>query len=165
MEGDSQNNSFDENNLLNDANVDPVLPAVHIGGNGEQNEQNNENGVIEQMSIQELVQRMNTLTQSMEDRDVILLRRLAALEQNSSRGSQASTVSTAGSRPLNNRFGITQDQNGGSFVLNGVSTNGNSPAYSSETAPSAVVPNPSGPRPDSRHGDRSLSNRSSAPLR
>ena len=150
MEGESQNNSFDENNLLNDANVDPILPAVHVGGNGEQNEQGNENSVSEQTSIQELVQRMNTLTQSLEDRDVILLRRLAALEQNSLRGSQVSTVSTAGSRPLNNRFGITQDQSGGSFVLNGVSANGNSPAYSSETAPSAVVPNPSGPRSDAR---------------
>ena len=42
MEGESQNNFFDENNLLNDANVDPILPAVHVGGNGEQNEQNNE---------------------------------------------------------------------------------------------------------------------------
>ena len=72
MEGESQNNSFDENNLLNNANVDPILPAVHVGGNGEQNELDNENGVSEQTSIQELVQRMNTLTQSMEDRDVIL---------------------------------------------------------------------------------------------
>ena len=156
MDSDNQNNSFDENALLNDASVDPILPAVHVGGNNEQDEQNNENGVIEQVSIQDLVQRMNTLTQSMEARDVILLRRLSALEQNSSRGSQASTVSTANSRPMNNRFGITQDHNGGSFALNEVPDNGNSPSYSSETTPSAEIPNPSGPRPDSRHSDRSF---------
>ena len=150
MDSDNQNNSFDENALLNDASIDPTLPAVHVGGNNEQDEQNNENGVIEQVSIQDLVQRMNALTQSMEARDDILLRRLSALEQNSSRGSQASTVSTANSRPINNRFGITQDQNGGSFALNEVPANGNSPSYSSETAPSAIIPNPSGSGPDSR---------------
>merc|ERR1712122_139279 len=104
MDSDNQNNSFDENALLNGAGIDPTLPAVHIGGNNEQEEQNNENGVIEQVSIQDLVQRMNVLTQSMEAHDDILLRRLAALEQNSSRGPQASTVSTANSRPINKKF-------------------------------------------------------------
>ena len=155
MEGEGQNNSFDENNLLN-ADVDPILPAVHVGGNGEQDELGNENSVSEQTSIQELVQRMNTLTQSLESRDAIFLRRLAALEQISSRGSQASTVSTAGSRPLNNRFGIAQDQNEGSYVLNGVSINGDSPAYTTAAAPSAAVPDPLGPTPDSRHPQQTI---------
>ena len=145
MESVSENHPFDVNNLLNNANADPILPAVHAGGNGEQDELDNENSVSEQTSIQELAQQMNALTQSLEDRDAALLRRLSALEQISSRGSQASTVSTADSRPSNNRFGITHDQNGGSFALNGVSTNGNSPAYSSVS-----VPNPSGHGPDSR---------------
>ena len=151
MDSYNLTNSFNENELLNDVSIDPTLPAVPTRGNNEQGEQNNENGVIEQVSIQDLVQRINGLAQSLENRDNVLFERIATLEQNSSRGSQASTVSTADSRPLNNRFGITQDQNGGSYVLNGVSTNGNSPAYSSETAPSATVSNPSGPRPDSRH--------------
>ena len=154
MDSDNLNNSFNENELLNDVNIDPTLPAVPAGGNNEQGGQNDENGVIEQVSIQDLVQRMNVLTQSMEARDDILLRRLAALEQNSSRGSQASTVSTANTRPNNNRFGIAQDHNGGNFTLNEVSANGNSPSYSNVTAPSAANSNPSGPRPDSRQRDR-----------
>ena len=129
MDSDNQNNSFDENALLNYASIDPTLPAVHIGGNNEQEEQNNENGVIEQVSIQDLVERINALTLSMEARDNILLGRLATLERNSSRGSQASTVSTANTRPNNNRFGIAQDRIGGNSALNEVSAYGNSPIY------------------------------------
>ena len=150
MSNESENHPFDVDNLLNNANTDPILPAVHVGGNGEQNELDDENSVSEQTGIQELAQQLNALTQSLENRDADLLRRLSALEQISSRGSQASTVSTADSRPSNNRFGITHDQNGGSIALNGVSTNGSSPAYSNVTAPSATVPNPSGHGPDSR---------------
>ena len=153
MDNDNLNNSFNENELLNDANIDPPLPIVPAGGNNEQGGPNNENGVIEQVSIQDLVQRINVLTQSLEDRDNILFGRLATLERNSSCGSQASTVSTANTRPNNNRFGIAQDHNGGNFTLNEVSANGNSPSYSNVTAPSAANSNPSGPRPDSRHRD------------
>ena len=151
MTSESENHPFGVDNLLNNANTDPITPTVHVGGNDAQDELDDENSVSEQTGIQELAQQLNALTQSLENRDAELQRRLSALEQISSRGSQASTVSTADSRPSNNRFGITHDQNGGSFVLNGVSTNGNSPAYSSVTAPSSTVPNPSGQGPDSRH--------------
>ena len=73
MDSSDLNNSFNENELLNDANIDPTLPVVPAGGNNEQGGQDGENGVIEQVSIQDLVQRMNVLTQSMEARDDILL--------------------------------------------------------------------------------------------
>ena len=102
MSTDGLDNSFNGNDLLNEVSVDPTLPVVALGGNNEQGEQNNENGVIEQASIQDLVQRMNALTKTLEARDGILLRRLAVLEQNSSRGSQASTVGKADTRPNNN---------------------------------------------------------------
>ena len=149
MNNDNLNNSFDENALLNNENVDPTLPIVPVGGNNEQGGPHGENGVIEQVSIQDLVQRINGLTQLLEDRDSVLFERLATLEQNSSRGSQSSTASTANTRPNNNRFGVTQDRNGGNPALNEVTANGNSPSYSSMTAPSAVNSNPPGPRADS----------------
>ena len=79
MASESENHPFDVDNLLNNANTDPILPAVHVGGNGEQNELDDENGVSEQTGIQELVQQMNALTQSLENRDADLLRRLSAL--------------------------------------------------------------------------------------
>ena len=88
MNNDNLNNSFDENALLNDENVDPTLPIVPVGGNNEQGGPHDENGVIEQVSIRDLVQRKNGLAQSLEDRDNALFGRLATLEQNSSRGSQ-----------------------------------------------------------------------------
>ena len=87
MNNDNLNNSFDENSLLNNENVDPALPIVLVGGNNEQANPLSENGVIEQVSIQYLVQRINGLTQLLEDRDNVLFERLATLEQNSSRGS------------------------------------------------------------------------------
>ena len=151
MSNESENHPFDVDNLLNNANTDPILPAVHVGENDAHNELDDGNSVSEQTGIQELLQQLNALTQSLDSRDAELQRRLSALEQISSRGSTASTVSTADLRPSNNRFGITRDQNGGSIALNGVSTNKSSPAYSSETTPSATVPNPSGHGPDSRH--------------
>merc|ERR1712122_6905 len=58
--------------------------------------------------------------------------------------------------------GIIRDQNGGRIASNGVSANGNSSAHSNEAAPFATVPNPSGHGRESRHGDRSLSNRNTA---
>merc|ERR1712122_149702 len=84
-----------------------------------------------------------------------LQRRLNSLEQNSSRGSTISTASSTGSRPLNDRFGLNHDQNGGSSSSNNVPAGGNSPSRPNETAPSAIVPNPSGRGRESRHGDRS----------
>ena len=155
MTSESENHPFDVDNLLNNVNTDPILPAVRVGGNDVQDELDDGNSVSEQTGIQELLQQLNALTQSLDSRDAELQRRLSALEQISSRGSTASTVSTADSRPLNNRFGITHDQNGGSIALNGVSTNGSSPAYSNETAPSATVPNPSGHGPDSQQWPQS----------
>ena len=165
MNNGNLDNAFNENEILNDVNNDPALPIVPVGGNNEQGGPNDENGVIEQVSIQDLVQRINSLAQSLEDRDNVLFGRLASLEQNSSRGSQSSTASTANTRPNNNRFGVTQDHNGGNPALNEVTANGNSPSYSSMTAPYAINSNPPGPRADSRHGERSPSNenRNSAP--
>ena len=151
MSNEGENHPFDVDNLLNNVNADPILPAVHVGENDAHYESNNGNGVNEQTGIQELLQQLNALTQSLDDRDAELQRRLNALEQISSRGSTISTVSTADLRPSNNRFGITRDQNGGSIASSGVSTNGSSPAHSNESAPSAAVPNPSGHGPDCRH--------------
>ena len=73
MNNDNLNNSFNENELLNDVNIDPALPIVPAGGNNEQGGPHNENGVIEQVSIQDLVQRINGLAQSLEDRANVLL--------------------------------------------------------------------------------------------
>ena len=150
MDNVAENHPFDVNNLLNNVNVDPVLAAAEAEANDERNELNNGNGVNEQLGIQDLLQQLNALTQSLEERDADLQRRLNALEQNSSRGSTISTASSADLRPSNNRFGIIRDQNGGSVASSGVSTNGSSPAHSNEAAPSAAVPNPSGHGPDSR---------------
>ena len=36
MINDNLNNSFNEDELLNDVNNDPPLAAVHVGGNNEQ---------------------------------------------------------------------------------------------------------------------------------
>ena len=59
MNNDNLNNSFDENTLLNNENVDPALPIVPVRGINEQEGPLGENGVIEQVSIRDLVQRMN----------------------------------------------------------------------------------------------------------
>ena len=36
MDSDNLNNSFNENELLNDVSIDPTLPAIPTGGNNEQ---------------------------------------------------------------------------------------------------------------------------------
>ena len=151
MANEGANQSFDVDNLLNNVNVDPVLAAAEAEANDERNEINNGNRVNEQLGIQDLLQQLNALTQSLEERDADLQRRLNSLEQNSSRGSTISTASSADTRPSNNRFGLNRDQNGGSSSSNGVSANGNSPSHQNETAPSAIVPNPSGRGRESRH--------------
>ena len=152
MNNAAENHPFDVNNLLNNVNVDPVLAAAEAEANDERNEINNEDRVNEQqLGIQDLLQQLNALTQSLEERDADLQRRLNSLEQNSSRGSTISTASSADTRPSNNRFGLNREQNGGSSSSNGVSANGNSPSHQNETAPSAIVPNPSGHGRESRH--------------
>ena len=158
MNNDNLNNSFNEEALLNDVNNDPPLAAIRVGGNDEQDGPGEENVFDEQISIQDLVQWIEGLARSIQDRDNVLFERITTLEQNSSRGSQSTTASNANARPGNNRFGVTLDRNGGNPALNEVSANGNSPSYSNLTAPSAVNSNPLGPRADSRHGDKSPSN-------
>ena len=151
MANEGENHPFDVDNLLNNVNVDPVLAAAEAEANDERNEINNGNRVNEQLGIQDLLQQLNALTQSLEERDADLQRRLNSLEQNSSRGSTISTASSTGSRPLNDRFGLNHDQNGGSSSSNNVPAGGNSPSRPNEAAPSAIVPNPSGRGRESRH--------------
>ena len=67
-----ENHPFDVDNLLNNVNVDPVLAAAEAEANDERNEINNGNGVNEQLGIQDLLQQLNDLTQSLEERDADL---------------------------------------------------------------------------------------------
>ena len=84
MDNAAENHPFDVNNLLNNVNVDPVLAAAEAEANDERNEINNEDRVNEQqLGIQDLLQQLNALTQSLEARDADLQRRLNSLEQNS----------------------------------------------------------------------------------
>ena len=157
MDNAAENHQFDVNNLLNNVNVDPVLAAAEAEANDERNEINNEDRVNEQqLGIQDLLQQLNALTQSLEARDADLQRRLNSLEQNSSRGSTISTASSTGSRPLNDRFGLNHDQNGGNSSSNNAPVSGNSPPRPNEIAPSAIVPNPSGRGRASRHQEKTL---------
>ena len=151
MSSESLNNSINQDGFLNDVNNDPPLNAVRVGGNDEQDGPGEEDVVIdEQISIQDLAQRIEGSARSIKDRDNVLFERIITLEQNSSRGSQSSTASTANAMPGNNRFRVTLDRNGGNPALNEISANGESPSYSNLTAPSAVNSNSLGPRVDSR---------------
>ena len=143
--------SVDETAFLYDMSNDPPLNAVHIGLNDGLNDPN-QNGSVEneQLSIQDLAQRMDILTRQLQSRDAVLFERISTLEQNSSRGSQLSTASIAAARPENNRFGVTLDRSGGNSTQNAASAAGDSPSYSNLTAPSAVNSNSSGPGADSR---------------
>ena len=76
MSNEGENHPFDVDNLLNNVNADPILPAVHVGENDAHNELNDGNSVNEQTGIQELLQQLNALTQSLDDRDAELQRRL-----------------------------------------------------------------------------------------
>ena len=77
MSNESLNNSIDETGFLNDVNNDPPLNAVRVGGNDEQDGPGEENVVIdEQISIQDLVQRIECLARTLQKSDPVFLREL-----------------------------------------------------------------------------------------
>ena len=82
MSSESLNNSINEDGFLNDVNNDPPLNAVRIGENNEQIGPGEEDGVIdEQISIQDLAQRIEGLARPMQDRDSVLFERINTLEK------------------------------------------------------------------------------------
>ena len=81
MSNEGLNDStIDETAFLNAMSSDPPLYAVHIGPNDELNGPN-QNGRVEneQLSIQDLAQRMDYLTRQLESRDAVLFERINTL--------------------------------------------------------------------------------------
>ena len=90
---DLNDSTIDETTFLNAMSNDPPLNAVHIGANDETNGPN-QNGSVEneQLSIQDLAQRMDILVRQMQSRDAVLFERISTLEQKSSRLTQITIV-------------------------------------------------------------------------